>query len=192
MAATVHVHVFDGFADWEPALLMAVLRSDFGLPIRTVGTTRTTVTSMGGLAVTPDLALADLRPTADTMLVLPGGDAWSDGERPEITALLHAVAAAGGRAAGICAATLALGHAGLLDDRAHTSNGQDFLKYHLPSYRGAAHYRDQPQAVSDRGIVSAAGTAPVSFATEVVKLVAPDRAAEFASFGAQFGREHAG
>jgi putative intracellular protease/amidase len=38
--------------------------------------------------------------------------------------------------AGSCAATLALAHAGLLDNRLHTSNGTGFIEKHAPEYRG--------------------------------------------------------
>ena len=66
--------------------------------------------------------------------------------------------------AAICAATLALARTGMLDNRLHTSNSAAYLAG--SGYRGHRHYRDLP-AVSDRKVITAAGTAPLEFAFEI-------------------------
>ncbi|NED62370.1 glutamine amidotransferase, partial [Streptomyces sp. SID10244] len=75
---------------------------------------------------------------------------------------------AGVPVAGICGATVGLARAGLLDDRAHTSNAAAQLE--PTGYAGAANYVDAP-AVTDRGVVTAAAVAPVDFAREVFALL---------------------
>lgn len=64
-------------------------------------------------------------------------------------------------------ASLAGARSGILDGLAHTSNGPTYLD--RTAYCGAAHYRDVPYAVADRGVITAPGTSPVSFALTVMR-----------------------
>jgi len=61
---------------------------------------------------------------------------------------------------------LALGRAGVLDDRQHTSNMRSYLPRHAAEYAGAAHYVETP-AVSDRHVITASGLAAVDFARAI-------------------------
>jgi putative intracellular protease/amidase len=123
MSAAVHVLVFDGFADWEPAFALAELRRSGGWEVVTVGFSRAPIRSMGGLQVVPDRALGALDPATVRLFLLPGGDLWEgDYPRPELEALLHDLRERRVPIAAICGATLALARAGLLNDRSHTSN----------------------------------------------------------------------
>ena len=184
---TAFVFIFDGFADWEPASALAELRRSFGLSTKSVALGREPVISMGGLRVIPDFALSDFRPEQAEILILPGGDSWTKGEYPEISAALRATSDAGRPVAGICAATLALAHAGLQDDRRHTSNGKGFITKYVPRYRGAPFYQVAP-AVTDRSVISATGIAPFAFAAEIFRLLAPDRAKDIAGYQALYAR----
>lgn len=56
--------------------------------------------------------------------------------------------------------------AGLLDDRAHTSNAAEFLN--SVGYAGGHLYRDEP-AVTDRDLITGAANAPVHFAREILE-----------------------
>ena len=181
------VFIFDGFADWEPASALAELRRSFGFPTKSIAIGREPVTSMGGLRVIPDLALADFKPEEAAILILPGGDAWMAGEKAEISSALRAMAAASRPVAGICAATLALAHSGLLNDRRHTSNGADFIGKYVPGYRGAPFYQ-VASAVSDRGVISASGVAPIAFAAEIFRAPVPDRTSDIATYEALYAR----
>jgi len=164
---TVHVLVFDGFADWEAAFAMAELRRSGGLEVVTVGFSEAPVRSMGGLAVTPDRSLEGLDPETVRLLLLPGGDAWEAPQtRAAIGPALKALRGAGVPIAAICAATLAVAQAGFLDDHAHTSNELAYLERMVPEYRGAPRYVDA-LAVRDRGLITASGLGPVEFAREI-------------------------
>ena len=167
MNPAVHVLVFEGFADWEPAYALAELRRSGGLDVVTLGFTDAPVRSMGGLRVVPDRALAGLDIAAVRLLLLPGGDMW-EGTYPRagLDAVLAELHAGGVPIAAICGATLALARAGLLNDRAHTSNEQAYLTNMASEYAGGGRYVDT-LAVRDRGVITASGLGPTEFAREI-------------------------
>ncbi len=169
MTGQVYVLIFDGFADWEPAHALAELRRSGHHEVISVGFTGHEVTSMGGLRVRPDRALADVRADEVRLLILPGGDMWEREDaypRAQLEALIGELLAAERPVAAICGATVAMARAGLLDDRRHTSNMPSYLSDNAPSYRGAAYY-DPALAVRDRGVITASGLGAVDFAREI-------------------------
>ncbi|MFF8383899.1 DJ-1/PfpI family protein [Streptomyces kanasensis] len=163
---TVHLAVYDTLADWETGHATAWLVRG-GLTVRTVGPTTRPVTTLGGLRVTPDLALSDLRPDDSALLVLPGADLWDgDAERlAPFAAAARTFLDAGVPVAAICGATAGLARAGLLDDRPHTSSAAGYLA--ATGYRGAAHYTEA-DAVTAGDLITAGSTEPVAFAREVL------------------------
>jgi putative intracellular protease/amidase len=90
---------------------------------------------------------------------------------------LRALVTLGRPVAGICAATLALAHAGLLDNRLHTSNGAGFIEKYVPGYRGQNMYRPL-RSVRDRGVITANGLAPFAFAAQIFRALVPEREAD--------------
>lgn len=173
---TVHLYVFDGFADWEAAFAVAGInnpqfqREPGRWQVKTVGPGRHAVPrSMGGVSVLPDLGVEDLLPDDSAMLILPGGTAWAD------DASHHAAIGKAGAflrrgvpVAAICGATAALARAGWLDTRPHTSNALSYLKG--TGYAGEGFYRDEP-AVRDGNLITAGGMAPIEFAREIFALL---------------------
>ncbi|ARN18771.1 type 1 glutamine amidotransferase family protein [Piscinibacter gummiphilus] len=176
MRSTVHLYVFDGFADWEPAFATAGLNNpDFQrepgrFEVRTVGAQRDTVVqSMGGLTVVPDLGLDQLRPADSAMLIVPGGRGWeADGAHVWAVNKAADFLDQGAPVAAICGATAGLAKAGLLDDRPHTSNAAAYLNG--TGYDGADWYLDEPVVV-DGNLITAAGMAPLEFAREIFRLL---------------------
>ena len=166
---TVHVVVFDGFADWEPAYALAELRRSGGRSVQTVGFTRAPVQSMGGLRVMPDVELAAVRPRNVELLLLPGGDMWESDAYPraQLESLIGELLASSTPIAAICAGTLALGRAGALNDRRHTSNMRAYLPAHATEYSGASRYIEAP-AVRDGHVITASGLAAIEFAREIL------------------------
>jgi putative intracellular protease/amidase len=171
---TAYVLVQTGYADWEPASALAELRRTFGFSVKTIGLTSEAVVSMGGLKVMPDLCLSAFVPESADLLILPGGETWTNGEVPEVSEVVRTMVTLRRPVAAICAATLALAHGGLLDDRLHTSNGKNFIEKYAPEYRGAEFYRASP-AISDRSVITANGLAPFAFAAEIFRALAPQR-----------------
>lgn len=178
----------EGFADWECAHLMGAGRSYFGFEILVATPEAKPVRSAGGLLVTPDTETAQLRTETLDGLVLCGGAIWESAEAPELSDILQSVHAEGKLVAGICGATLALARAGLLDSVPHTSNAADFLAQ-VPRYRGAAHYRDTPAAVRTENLVTAPGTAPVTFMAETFEALGYG-GDELDSYLGMLGAEH--
>ncbi|MDG9726264.1 MULTISPECIES: DJ-1/PfpI family protein [unclassified Streptomyces] len=164
----VHLAVYDTLADWETGHATAHL-ARAGYPVRTVGPTTDSVTSIGGLRVQPDLALAGLRPEDSSLLVLPGADLWDAGDDlAPFARTARAFLDAGVPVAAICGATAGLAREGLLDDRAHTSAVSFYLA--ATGYAGGGRYVEA-DAVTDGGLVTAGPTEPVAFAREVLGLL---------------------
>jgi len=182
--------LIDPFADWEPALLAATAKSDFHDQVRWLTPGGRDVHSMGGMTVRADGALQDFEPASADALLFIGSPHWETDENPLFAQAARHAAEAGIVVGGICGATLVLARAGLLDTRAHTSNSLQFLRDYGGGYKGVSHYRDVARAVSDGKVVSASGLAPVSFATEVLKLVHPEAHAPIHEGDAMFAREH--
>jgi putative intracellular protease/amidase len=110
----VYVAVFDTLADWELGYATAHIRRDSWqrepgrYSIVTVGPSREPVTTMGGLRVTPDISLAELRPRDSAMLILAGGDRWDQNSMAGFRTAARAFLAAGVPVAAICGATYGL------------------------------------------------------------------------------------
>jgi putative intracellular protease/amidase len=165
---TVHVAVYDGWADWEVGHLMARVndpswqRDPGSLRIHTVGETLAPVTTMGGMTITPDAIADEVIPAGSAMLVLPGSGLWERGDGIGWAApLARCFLAAGTPVAAICGATAGLAKAGLLDDRAHTSAAPQYLE--ATGYAGATLYRDE-DVVVDRGLITAGPVDGLPFA----------------------------
>lgn len=162
----VHLAVYDTYADWETGHTTAHL-TQRGYEVRTVGLTADRpVTTMGGIRIQPDLALADLRPQDSALLILTGASLWDTGdELAPFAAKAEEFLAAGVPVAAICGATAGLARAGVLDGRAHTSAAPFYLGGQ-PGYAGAEHYVEA-DAVTDGDLITAGPTEPVAFAREV-------------------------
>ncbi|WP_424212970.1 DJ-1/PfpI family protein [Streptomyces sp. BI20] len=162
----VHVAVYDTLADWETGHATAHL-TQRGHTVRTVALDPDrTVTTMGGLRVTPDMALADLDPADSALLILPGAQLWDTGEDlAPFAEKARAFLDAGVPVAAICGATAGLARAGILDKRAHTSGAAEYLAAQ-PGYTGGDLYVEA-DAVTDGDLVTAGPTDPVAFAREI-------------------------
>lgn len=166
---TVHLAVFDGCADWEYGYAAAELTRSGGAVVRTVALRQAPITTMGGIRILPDLTLDGLDPADSGMLVLPGGDTWQEPHMRPFLDVAERFLAASTPVAAICGATGGLAAAGLLDDRRHTSNAAQYLQ--STGYAGAGNYLDEP-AVTDDGLITASGLAPVEFAAHILRRLA--------------------
>ncbi|MFD6279293.1 DJ-1/PfpI family protein [Streptomyces sp. NPDC060209] len=175
-STTVHLAVYDTFADWEPGFATAHL-TQHGYTVRTVGLTTAPVTTMGGVRIQPDLALDGLDPGDSTLLVLTGASLWDTGDTlAPFARAARTFLDAGVPVAAICGATAGLAREGLLDDRPHTSAVSFYLA--ATGYAGGAHYVEA-DAVTGSGsggashgaLVTAGPTEPVAFAREIFGLL---------------------
>lgn len=163
----IYVYVLENLADWEIGYLTAELNSRrFFKPdaprisINTVGFSRATVKTMGGINVCPDITVKDVETDKDSVLILAGADSWSAPKNAYILKKAAEILKNGGVVAAICGATAALADVDLLNDRKHTSNGLELLKAVSERYKGQLLYVDE-KAVSDKNLITACTAAPL-------------------------------
>jgi putative intracellular protease/amidase len=177
---TVHLFVPDTMADWETGYAIAGINQPMyqlnpgRFAVRTVGTTRDPVRTIGGVTILPDMALDELRAEQSAMLILSGATSWDEGANGDAVDKARAFLAAGVPVAAICGATAGLARGGVLDARPHTSNAPEYLSA-APGYAGGEHYVNAP-AVRDGDLITASAMAPVDFARAIfmrLELYAP-------------------
>jgi putative intracellular protease/amidase len=168
----VHIFIFDSMSDWEASYAIAWINNPLfqknpdGYRIRSVALKKTSIISIGGMCIYPDLALDELSATNSAMLILPGGSAWDEGKNIEAIDTARIFLNSGISVAAICGATAGLARGGLLDARRHTSNSREYLA--ATYYQGSALYEDKP-AITDNNLITASAMAPVDFAYHIFK-----------------------
>lgn len=190
MTQKVALVLTPGFADWEYAFIAGVGGPFYGLDVAFFAPEAGTLRSQGGLTVEVERSMAELADWAPAAIVVVGGTAWESEQAPDIGALLKEQLQHGVTVAGICGGTLALARAGLLNDRAHTSNDADFLTRNAESYTGQSHFIASASAVTDTRVITAPGTAPISFTAGVFRAVGIDEET-VRQFSAMLAAEHA-
>lgn len=172
---TLYLYILDTLADWEIGHVLAELHSGRYLKnpamkyaVVLCGRSMETITTMGGLHLTPDVLFEDIRPVQGDVVLLPGADTWLDPAQEPVLRKTRRVLEEGTLVAAICGATMGLASAGILDDRPHTSNDLAALKMFCPGYKGEQWYRNEP-AVTDGNLITASGLAPVEFAVHVFR-----------------------
>jgi putative intracellular protease/amidase len=176
MKSTAYLYILDGMSDWEPALVIAELNSGRffkekgkNIPVKTVGLTKDTVTTMGGLVLTPNMTLDELNPDDIAVLILPGATSWLEEKQAMVLEKTKMFLENGVLVAAICGATEAMADAGMLNHRPHTSNSLDYVKMMFPdTYKGEEHYVQEP-AVTDDNLITANFSSPHDFARHILK-----------------------
>jgi putative intracellular protease/amidase len=119
------------------------------------------ITTMGGVRISPDMLLDDLDPRSSDLLILPGAEIWEAGGGEAFAAAAARFLDGGLPVAAICGATAGLARAGLLDGRNHTSSAREYLA--ATGYAGGDHYIDE-RVVVDGDLITAGPQSPVQFA----------------------------
>lgn len=177
---TVHLAVYDTFADWEPGFATAQL-TRYGRTVRTVGLTAAPVTTRGGMRVQPGLPLDGLAPGDSELLILTSAFLWDRGDAlAPFARAARTFLDAGVPVAAICGATAGPAREDLLDGRSHTSAAPWYLA--ATRYAGGAHHVEADAVTDDGGKPDAGGTPrgalvtagpaePVAFAREILGLL---------------------
>ena len=171
----IYLYVLDTMADWEIGYVTGELNSKRffkkdapEISLKTVAISKDPVKTMGGLKIIPDCVVDDIEVNDKNVLLLPGADTWADQKQNAIVKKARELLSCGGTVCAICGATVALAHAGLLDNRPHTSNGEGFLEMFCPTYKGTDFYVDAP-SVADGNLITASATGGLLWARDIIK-----------------------
>ena len=170
MNKTILFVILQQYADWESAYITSAITmlGQGQYDIKTVSLSKDYVQSIGGFRVLPDYDLLSV-PEDYEALILIGGMTWRSENTKPIKTLVEDCYKKGKILGGICDASAFLGTAGVLNEVMHTSNDINSLKQWAGSaYTGETKYICR-QAVRDRNVITANGTAPLEFAKEILQ-----------------------
>ncbi len=131
------------------------------------------VKAIGGFRMIPDYSFNTM-PDDYAALILIGGFGWDTPIADKVAPIVAKAVATGKIVGAICNAASFMAKHGLLNDIKHTGNGIDQLKHRGgENYLNADGYQHE-QAVTDRRIVTANGSANLEFAKELLLLLEND------------------
>lgn len=170
MRLKTYLLIFDGLADWEPALALCEINKSGKFDVLTAGFSDSPVTTMGGYRVSPHVTLDTIDPDDAAIFIMPGGDIWERESHEDLIELLHQFQTKETIIAAICGATLEIARAGLTHGLRHTSNSKGYLKALIPDYSDDEFYVDK-LAIADKNLITASGLGSLEFAYEIVKVL---------------------
>lgn len=186
MKKTILFVILQQYADWEAAYITSAITmlGQGQYDIKTVSLSKDHVQSIGGLWVLPDYDIISV-PKDYEALILIGGMTWRNENAQQVKTLVEECHQKGKVLGGICDASAFLGTAGVLNDVMHTSNDINDLKQWAGAvYTGEMKYIAK-QAVRDKNIITANGTAPLEFAKEILlalNIASEDKVSEWYAF----------
>ena len=140
---------------------------------KVVAPTLEPVKSIGGFRVIPDYSF-DTMPDDYAALVLIGGFGWVTPVADKVAPIVRQTVENGKIVGAICNAASFMAKHGFLNDVKHTGNGIDQLKLwggeNYTNHTGYVHV----QAIGDKNIVTANGSATLEFAKELLLLLEND------------------
>lgn len=140
---------------------------------RVVAPTMTPVESIGGFKTLPDYSFETV-PNDYAALVLIGGFGWGTPEAELVAPIVRQAIENGKIVGAICNGASFMAKHGFLNAVKHTGNGLEQLKqWGGENYRNIDGYMHS-QAVSDKNIVTANGSATLEFAKELLLLLEND------------------
>lgn len=140
---------------------------------KSVAPTMEPVKSIGGFRTVPDYSFETM-PDDYAALVLIGGFGWSTPIADKVVPIVTHAIAKGKIVGAICNAASWMAKHGFLNTVKHTGNGPEQLQlWGGDNYTNAAGYI-HAQAVSDKNIVTANGSATLEFAKELLLLLEND------------------
>ena len=168
------------FAEHEMVYLAEAIASDeFSLKEnpkyinKFVASTLDPIKSIGGFRIMPDYSF-DTMPDDYAALVLIGGFGWVTPIADKVAPIVRQAVENGKIVGAICNAASFMAKHGFLNDVKHTGNGIDQLKLwggeNYTNHTGYVHV----QAIGDKNIVTANGSATLEFAKELLLLLEND------------------
>ncbi|TGX79872.1 glutamine amidotransferase [Palleniella muris] len=140
---------------------------------KVVAPTMEPIKSIGGFRTLPDYSFETM-PEDYAALILIGGFGWATPVADRVVPIVANAIANGKVIGAICNGASFMAKHGFLNDLKHTGNGLEQLKlWGGENYTNAAGYVNA-QAVSDKNIVTANGSATLEFAKELLLLLEND------------------
>lgn len=169
MKKTILFVILQQYADWEAAYIASAINmlGEGQYDIKTVSLSKDYVQSIGGFKVLPDYDISSV-PNDYEALILIGGMEWRKEHSHQLKALVEECRKRDKVLGGICDASGFLGTIGILNDVSHTSNDLNDLKQWAGSAYAGEKLFIAKQAVSDKKVITANGTAPLEFAKELL------------------------
>ncbi|MDE6501959.1 MAG: glutamine amidotransferase [Ruminococcus sp.] len=186
MSKTILFVILQQYADWEASYISSAIAmlGNGQYNIKTVSLSKDYVQSIGGFKVLPDYDLLSV-PEDYEALILIGGMTWRSQNTQQIKTLVNNCYKKSKVLGGICDASAFLGTAGVLNDVMHTSNDiNDLKQWAGAAYTGESKYIYH-QAVRDKNVITANGTAPMEFAKEILlalNVASEDKISEWYNF----------
>lgn len=154
---------------------------------KVVAPTMEPVKSIGGFLTLPDYSFESI-PDDYAALVLIGGFGWATPVAEQVAPIVRNAIARGKIVGAICNAASFMAKCGFLNNVRHTGNGLEQLKlWGGENYANPEGYANV-QAVSDKNIVTANGSASLEFAKEILLLLendSPERIEMYYQFNKQ-------
>lgn len=154
---------------------------------KVVAPTMEPVKSIGGFLTLPDYSFESI-PDDYAALVLIGGFGWATPVAEQVAPIVRNAIARGKIVGAICNAASFMATCGFLNNVRHTGNGLEQLKlWGGENYANPEGYANV-QAVSDKNIVTANGSASLEFAKELLLLLendSPERIEMYYQFNKQ-------
>lgn len=169
MKKTILFVLLEQYADWEAGYIASAI-SMLGqgkYDIKTMSLSKNPVQSIGAFSILPDYDIKSA-PNDYEALILIGGNTWRNDSTQLLEPLVRDSFQRKKVLGAICDATVFLGKIGILNDVFHTSNDLNDLKQWAAfDYTGEKKYISK-QAVRDKNIITANGTASMEFAKEIL------------------------
>ena len=166
---TVLLVLLEQYADWEAAYVSTAVHmlGQGKFVVKTVSLSKEPVTSIGGMRAVADYTVGSAPKDYDALLLI-GGLCWREERAQQMIPLVEHCVKRGKVLGGICDAAAFLASIGVLDSVKHTGNRLSALQeWKGTKYKGTENYQAR-QAVFDRNIITANGSAPLEFAREVL------------------------
>ena len=169
MKKTILFVILQQYADWEAAYIASAINMlcQGQYDIKTVSLSKDFVQSIGGFKVLPDYDISSV-PNDYEALILIGGMTWRNENSKQVKTLVNDCLQKQKILGGICDASAFLATTGALNNVNHTSNDLNDLKQWAGSIYTAENKYISKQAVRDKNIITAHGTATMEFAKEIL------------------------
>lgn len=158
--------ILDKYADWEGAYLSSTLNQTKGWTVSTISQDEV-VSSIGGFITSVDYIISS-EPESYDLLVMIGGYSWSH-DNKKLLPLIKKTFQNNIPIGAICGAVDFLAKNGFLNNHDHTGNSLDYWN-DFENYNPTSRFFEK-QAVKDKNLVTANGTAPIEFTKLILELI---------------------